>query len=325
MVGGSSMKSSLYCFILFFVMGAACASPIQNKPLRAQVDLQGHRGARGLNPENTLIAFQDCFTFDMTTIELDTTLTKDGALIVHHDTWTNSVICQMKDGTDLPKTRVRSMTVDDLRQLDCGTKLNPRFPEQKAAPGESLVTLPEFFRFVKDFEAKHPGRRPILFNIEIKVDEHFTQEELMMSARAMVEAIQGAEMVERTTVQSFRLEILPMVHSLNKALITSALFEPTYWQGIGLAMGFDANRDEILEKTKALGASVVSPYQMYVSHDFVAKAHALNLQVIPWTVNDVEDMKALLEMGVDGLISDYPDRLQKLMKAKASQTHSKND
>jgi glycerophosphoryl diester phosphodiesterase len=295
-----------------------CASSINNSPLLGTVDLQGHRGARGLRPENTLAAFEECFTHSMTTIELDTTLTKDDQLIVHHDSSTNPSLCQTKTGEQIEKKRIRSMTVAELKELDCGSKANPRFGDQKLVPGEPLVTLFEFFEFIEKHRVAHPEAKAVRFNIEIKVDEHFTEQELKLAAKTMVDTLTAAHMVSRTTVQSFRLEVLPMVTRLNPQLVTSALFEPSYWQGLMLSLGLSANSEEILNKTKALGAKVVSPYHMYVTPVFISQAHALKLQVIPWTVNDEPLMQRLLEMGVDGLISDYPDRLRKVYEASAS-------
>ena len=301
------MRWSAICttFVLLSGMGAAYAAA----PLDGWVDLQGHRGARGLSPENTIPSFRECLKHGMTTIELDTTLTQDNQLIVHHDTWTNPTLCQSQTGQPIETRRIRELTRAELSELDCGSKTNPRFEHQRLAPGVQLITLPEFFAFVRDYEAAKPGPKPALFNIEIKVDDSFTEADLKTAANAMVTAIREAGVVARATVQSFRLEVLPMVSALEPLLVTSALFEPSKWHGLLMTMGFDADREDILAETQKLGAGVVSPYHLYVTPEFIEQAHAQKIKVIPWTVNDEERMRELIEMGVDGLISDYPDRL----------------
>ena len=294
--------------LLFGFVGVAQAA---EKPLEGWLDLQGHRGARGLSPENTIPSFRDCLKHGMTTIELDTTLTLDNQLVVHHDTATNPALCQSRTGGTIEKRRIREMMHAELEHLDCGGRENTRFEHQRLVPGAKILTLPQFFEFVKAYEREHPAQTPARFNIEIKVDETFTDADLEASVKAMVQAIRDAGVVSRTTVQSFRLEILPMVLALESGLTISALFEPSYWAGFLMTVGLDADRDEILKRTRELGATIISPHYLYVTEAFVAKAHALQIKVIPWTVNQEDRMAELIGMGVDGLISDYPNRLKR--------------
>jgi glycerophosphoryl diester phosphodiesterase len=125
-------------------------------------------------------------------------------------------------------------------------------------------------------------------------------------------------MVERTTVQSFALEALPMVKKLNPKLKTSALFKPSYFQGFLMAIGLDSNRAEIIQKTEKAGADYISPHYRYISPSFVQTCHKKNIRVIPWTVNEEETMLTLLDYGVDGIISDYPNRLFKVYQEWSS-------
>ena len=308
------MSRWLVCLMTFSISSAAFAQGAE-KPLEGWLDLQGHRGARGLSPENTIPSFRDCLKHGMTTIELDTTLTEDNQLVVHHDTWTNPSLCQSRTGGTIEKQRIRDMMRDELLHLDCGGRENPRFEHQRLVPGAKILTLAQFFEFVRAYETEHPEQKPARFNIEIKVDESFTEEGLKASVDAMVKAVRDAGVVARTTVQSFKLELLPMVLAQEPALTTSALFEPSYWKGFLMTVGLDADRDAILARTQELGAKVVSPYHVYVTEAFVAKAHAQKLKVIPWTVNEEDRMAELIEMGVDGLISDYPNRLKRVSEA----------
>jgi len=276
-----------------------------------QIDFQGHRGARGLSPENTMVSFLQCYTYGMNTIELDTTLTKDGDLIIHHDVETNPDLCRRKGGAPIEKRLVRQLTVSELKTYDCGSKPNSRFPGQELSPGESLVTLSEFFAKIREYESSHSVSIPMRFNVEVKVSEDFTDEELARSVEALKNAVLKNDVAKRTTVQSFRLALLPMVkeHLPNVAL--AALFEPTQEQEDLLKKGSAANGMDILDTAKELGVDIISPFFGYVSAEFLAMAKSFGLKVIPWTVNRPEDMKRLLELGVDGLITDYPDRLAK--------------
>ncbi len=125
----------------------------------------------------------------------------------------------------------------------------------------------------------------------------------------MDQAIEKAGMVERSTVQCFVPEMLPHVKKLNPSLLTSALFEPTIPQGIKLLVGFTANSEEIIQKTIEVKADFISPYYLYIKPDFVKTAHANNIKVLPWIVNDESTIVDMLNLNVDGIISDDPKLL----------------
>lgn len=135
--------------------------------LDGTVDLQGHRGARGKRTENTIPAFVYCIENNMTTIELDTNLTKDRELIVYHDTAINTRICRHEKGATVPRTPIKDLTVAELKQLDCGI-IDKNFPEQVVFENTRLLTLSEFFEFIIGYERKNSPLKPIRFNIEIK-------------------------------------------------------------------------------------------------------------------------------------------------------------
>ena len=282
--------------------------------LAGDVDLQGHRGARGNRPENTLPAFIYCIEHGMTTIELDTVLTKDKHLIVCHDPVINSSLCIDDNGNPAKEVPISELTVEEIKKLDCGAIRNDKFPEQVPVKNTRMVTLTEFFNFVKAYEKTAPGIRPPKFNIETKFPKVRSREDILEVAGIMVKTIEDAGMVERTTVQSFVIEILPEVKKLNKNLKISALFQPTKSQGLKMILGFSANRSEILERTVAAGADILSPYFLYVNPEFVKECHRHGIKVVPWTVNDAKKIEELLNYGVDGIISDYPDLLLKVYK-----------
>ena len=272
-------------------------------------DLQGHRGARGKRPENTIPAFEYCIEHQMTTIELDTNVTKDKQLIVNHDTTVNGKICLYEGGEPAEFTPIKDLTVEQLKQLDCGSTGNVEFPEQIPVTGALLITLAEFFEFVRAYERDHALPRPILFNIETKFRDDHTLEEIYEAARLMVTAIEAAGMAARSTVQSFVTQVLPEIKKLNPGIKTSALFKPTVFQGFLLKLGFNANRNEIIQNAAAIAADIISPHYLYIDAGFVHRCHEKCIKVLPWVVNDARAMVRMLNCGVDGIISDYPDRL----------------
>lgn len=247
----------------------------------------------------------------MNVLELDTVLTAEGDLIIHHDTETNPRLCRNDDGSPIVSTPIRTLTVAQLKKLDCGSLPNADFPQQELHPGTRLLTLPEFFRLVKEYESKN-RLPPVEFNIETKFPKGKAPDagEVRLFAETLVRQIRAAGMEKRSVVQSFRLEVLPVIKEIAPPLRTSALFEPTKWQGLRMYLGLGSSiRRDILEAAQRVQANIISPYKLYVTSDFVRDAHNRGLLVIPWTVNDSAEMAALFERGVDGIISDYPDRL----------------
>jgi glycerophosphoryl diester phosphodiesterase len=279
-------------------------------PTKAKrIDLQGHRGARGMRPENTIPAFQYCIEHNMTTIELDTHVTKDKQLIVWHDGAIDGSLCLGEDGRPAQPMSIKELTVPEIKKYDCGAVKNNKFPEQVLVKDTRLVTLTEFFDFIEKYEKVHPEQRPLDFNIETKFGERYSRDEILETADLMVKTIETSGMVDRTTVQSFVIDVLPEIKRLNRGLKTSALFKPTRFQGIKMLLGLNANRSEIIEKTIKMNADIISPYFLYVTPAFVTQCHAKNIEVLPWTVNDEKKIKHLLNCGVASIIPDYPHRL----------------
>lgn len=296
-----------FCILAF----VGCTS-VQNRPLYKEIELQGHRGARGLMPENTWPAFAAALEHGMTVLELDTVLTAEGDLIIHHDTETNPLLCRNDDGSPITATPLRSLKVAELKKLDCGSLTNEKFPEQKKVPGTRLLSLDEFFGKMREVEANDVAKRRISFNIEAKFPKggNPTDEELRLFATTLTGKVKTAGMARRATLQSFELKILPLLKAADREIKTSALFEPTHWQGFRMYLGVgEGPREAIIMAAVSAQADIISPYKLYASADFIHAAHAQNLAVIPWTVNEKEEMAELFRRGVDGIISDYPDRL----------------
>ncbi|WCL49377.1 glycerophosphodiester phosphodiesterase [Leptospira sp. GIMC2001] len=318
-----SLVFKILSFLTILNFVVSCSS-VQVQPSNLDLlDMQGHRGARGLKPENTWPAFRAAIDYKMTTLELDTVLTKDGKVIVHHDSDTNPVICQKLDGTPIEKKNIYDLTLSELKELDCGSKKNPNFPEQITVAGTKLITIEEFFTLVAEAEKQRDGRgqglgakgTKLQFNIETKFpnDDQSTvsDEKVQAHVSALLAAIDKAKVTQYTTIQSFYLPALVVVKQKNPKIKTSALFAPSKFQGLMMILGFgNGYREDILTTAKKFKADIVSPYFLYVTPGFVANSKKENIQVIPWTVNEPKEMKRLIGCGVDGIITDYPNRLR---------------
>lgn len=311
-------------YISVFVVGLTHCSSIPTKPTTPEkLDLQGHRGARGLAPENTWPAFRKAIEHGMTTLELDTVLTKDGEVIIHHDSNTNPVICSRKDGSPIQSKSLYELTLAELKELDCGSKKNPSFPEQTPVPGTSLITIQEFFEKLRSEEKKNPSLKLLRFNIETKFPgdsrSPVSQERMEEHVKALVQSVQKAKKVNQTTIQSFYLPALPQVKKENPNIKTSALYAPTYFQGFMMMVGLGGSyRTAILDSAQSLEADTISPYFLYVTPDFMKTAKEKDLLVVPWTVNEKKEMHRLINIGVDGIITDYPNRLSEVVQSYES-------
>lgn len=299
------------------------------------LDIQGHRGARGLRPENTLPAFDLALELGVTTLELDVGITADRVLVVCHDPMLNPRLCLDREGRSLLDTplRIKDLTLAQVQTFDCGS-LNPdpaRFPHQQACPGAQIPTLQQVFDLA---EARNPAIR---YNIETKVnplkpDDTWGPEEF---ASRLVALVEQNGLTDRVTVQSFDWRVLRRVRQLQASLQTVALIHhawdgnstlrpPSPWLD-GLTFGGDI--PNLLQT-----AGYIDCYSpnwetlLPESPDFLqplAEIQQAGFPVIPWTVNDSALMQRLIAMGVDGLITDFPDVLLKVHSgsAGAEQTH----
>ena len=285
-------------------------------------DLQGHRGARGLAPENTLPAFIRATEIGVATLELDTGITKDGIVVVAHDRRLNPDITRDSGGNWIasPGPRVRDLTLAELQRFDVGT-IKPgtdyakQFASQAAVPGTSMPTLAEIARF--------PGR----FNIETKISPLVPDDTLDPEAfaRTLIAEIRRLGIASRATIQSFDWRTLAVVEreapEISRAYLTTERgANETVFKGKGVSpwTGIDAAQhgNSTPRVVKAAGGAIWSPFWRDVTTEIVAEAKALGLTVIPWTVNDPADIARLIDMKIDGLITDYPDRAKALLDAR---------
>lgn len=295
-------------------------------------DLQGHRGARGLMPENSLPGFAQALSLGVTTLELDLAMTADGQLVVTHDPKLNGDIAQGPDGAYVGEDGplIRELTLAQVKNYDIGT-LRPgsayagNFRDQQPVPGTSMPTLAEVVALTERASATD-----VRFNIEVKVNP--TRPELTASredfTRAAVAEIVRLGIVEHTILQSFDWAVLMQAQQLEPALKTAYLTiargrndniqrgrsGASPWMG---GLDIDDFAGSASKAVKAAGGGVWSPFFRDLSDEDIEEAHALGLQIIPWTVNDPQDMASLIARGVDGIITDYPDRLRSVMAEKS--------
>jgi glycerophosphoryl diester phosphodiesterase len=293
-------------------------------------DLQGHRGARGLMPENTLPAFATALAVGVTTLEFDLAMTRDGVLVVHHDERLNPDITR-RDGGFLSERgpAIYAVTLDELRRYDVG-RLKPdtpyarRFASQTPVDGTSIPTLAEVFDLVAAAGVDH-----IRFNIETKITPTSGADVPPpdVFAEAVGRAIAERGWTARATVQSFDWRTLLVLRekfpAIERVCLTSETTdEDTIGRGKPGASPWTAGLDvddyggSTPRLVAAAGCSVWSPYVRDLTPERITEAKALDLKVIPWTVNEPSDMARMIELGVDGLISDYPDRLRAVLVEK---------
>lgn len=298
------------------------------------IDLQGHRGARGLAPENTLAGFRVALAVGVSTLETDLALTRDGVLVLSHEPRLYAALTRGSDGRWLAEdgATIFSLNASELAQYDIG-RLNPAqkyaapWTEQKGVDGERIPTLQQLFELARD--ARSPGGRPVRFNIETKITptSGTSTPDPARYARAVVDAVRAAKMSERVTVQSFDWRTLREVKKLAPELSTTCLtIESSSMNNVtpdaSGASPWHAGikpadyGSSLPRMVQAAGCSTWAPFWRNVTPENIAEAHALKLKVIPWTVNDPAEIERLAALGVDGIITDYPDRARTALGAR---------
>ncbi len=310
---------------LLLVLGPlGCASATFDLVRQAPVDVQGHRGARGLLPENTLPGFALALDLGVSTLELDLGMSRDGALVVTHDPRLSGRICLGPDGQPLaePGPLVRELTLQQLRGHDCG-RLNPdpgRFPEppRRNLPGTPMPTLGEVFDLVRQ-----RGDEAVRFNVEVKLVPGSTETPAVAPfVHAVIDELERHGMLARTTLQSFDWSALAVARERAPQLRTAALLaedtiSPDWQAGLsqaehGDALGLLRAARPFVDDFSPHWRGLV-PGRGYLGRP-VADYQAAGFAVIPWTVNDVPTMRRLIGLGVDGIITDRPDLLLDLAR-----------
>ena len=286
---------------IIFVLVVAAISDGWGQIYIPTFDLQGHRGARGLRPENSIPAFIHALDSGVTTIELDLAVTRDKQIVVSHEPWVSAAYCLQPDGSEIAEKDEKTLNIYGmdyaaLQRFDCGSKGNEKFPEQvklkvsKPLLKDVIIAVEHHIKSYSLYEAD--------YNIEIKTtpagDEKFHPSPEVFSD-LVFNLIDQYLPLERVVIQSFDFRVLKYWHEKYPAVRLSALVENI--------KSVDAN-------LRSLGfkPSVYSPYYKLLTKEKVDYLKTLKVRVIPWTVNEPEDMQKMLQWKVDGFITDYPDR-----------------
>ncbi len=311
------LSTALLRLLLAAALAASCSAV-------HAFDLQGHRGARGLLPENTLAAFEHALRIGVTTLEMDAAVTADGVVVLSHDPVLNPDLVRGPDGRWIGEPWVIGrLTHAQLQAFDVG-RLRPgsayarTFADQQPLDGARMPTLASVFELVKRLGADH-----VQFDIEAKMDLRNPQNTLAPEpfVRVLLQVIRAAGMEDRVMVQSFDWRTLQVVRAAAPRIRTvylstqsprfSNLDSPVWTAGFTLA-----EHGSVPAMVKAAGGHAWSPNFQALTPDAVRQAQSLGLKVVPWTVNAEADIARVLDLGVDGIISDYPDRVRAEMQRR---------
>jgi len=309
----------------------ATGDTARSQAMPSSFDLQGHRGARGLFPENSLPGFEGALALGVTTLELDVGMARDGVLVVHHDRRLSPERTRGPDGAWLedPGPALVELELAQLQGYDVGrlrpdSKYARRFPEQEGLDG---VTVPSLEAVLVRAEALSGGT--MRYNIETKISPLAPAESPAPEgfASALVDAVRAADVAGRTTLQSFDWRTLKAAQDLAPEIATAYLTAEQNWldniergkPGASpwtAGLDVDAFEGSVPRLIEQAGGQVWSPHYRDLREVDLREARNLGLKVVPYTVNDPADMATLIDLGVDGIITDYPDRLRRVMAEK---------
>jgi glycerophosphoryl diester phosphodiesterase len=274
------------------------------------IEVQGHRGARGHRPENTLPSFAHALALGVDTLELDVGVTRDGVVVIHHDRRLNPDVARGRDGkwVGAPAPTIFSLSYAELQAYDVG-RIRPgseyaqRFPHQNPIDGTRIPRLSELFSIAPP---------PVRFNIETKLAPDAPDETLAPEpfARALISEVRKAGVAARTTIQSFDFRTLAVVQREAPEIQTAYLTSGKKGEAV----------PRMVHQAKG---TIWSPNFQDVDPRALAVARELGIRVIPWTVNEPAEIARVLEMKVDGIISDYPDRVRQEMKRQGMASSSR--
>ena len=265
-------------------------------------DKQGHRGCRGLMPENTLPAMIKAIDLGVTTLEMDAVITRDGHVILSHEPFFNHEITTKPDGSFVSEAEEKSLNIynfsyHEIKRFDVGLKPHPRFTRQQKVSAVKPL-LAELIDSVEQYCRLH-RRAPVFYNIETKsdstTDNHFHPEPARF-VDLLMQVIKEKKVEDRVIIQSFDFRTLQVMQKKYPGIMTAMLIE-------------DYDKRSLDEQLKALKftPTIYSPEQSHVTPQLVKDCHKKKMKIIPWTVNDKAGIERLKAMGVDGIISDYPD------------------
>lgn len=309
-------------------------------------DLEAHRGGRDVRPENTLYSYAYAIELGATSIECDMQLTKDGQIVMSHNPILNSDITRDENGNYIENNKydIRLMTVDELKKFDVGV-MDPNCGEYYDLHGKTqftydakIPTLEELMQLIQSY-----GDKNIVLNIETKSypDPISAGYKNNADPKKFVEVfnniVKKYDMEDRVVLQSFDWQTLIEMKKLNPNISTSALWQeqPSWGRDSESLRRYEKKKSPWLggldikdyqgnpvKAAHAIGADIISPYYTEISKQDVDEAHSLGMKVVPWTVNNEKDMNMLLDMGVDGIISDKPWLLKQVLEKRNIKLHT---
>lgn len=295
-------------FLILVFLATSTFLFAQNKQLpnkQPKFDVQGHRGARGIMPENTIPAMIKGLQLGATTLEMDVVISKDKKAVVSQEPYFNHEFSLTPAGKEIlfkdeKKNNIFQMNYEEVRKFDVGSKVHPRFPgQQKIKVYKPL--LGELIDSVEAYVKVNKLAKPD-YNIETKLIRK-GDGEFQPSPEEYVEIIMAIvkqkKLEKRVIIQSFDIRTLQYLHQKYPKMRTS--------------LGID-EKEDFENNIKDLGftPTIYSPYSVLVGKSLVDKCHAAGVKIIPWTVNSVKDIKYLMNLGVDGIITDYPNLMGQL-------------
>lgn len=296
------MKKVSLIFLVIIVFISSCHQDKND----TKFDIEGHRGARGYLPENSLEGFKKAIEMGVTTLEMDVVITKDKQVILSHEPWISPSICLDSAENTIADSlkhfwNIYELTYEEVTHFQCGSFPHNNFPDQKQIP-HAKPLLKEVIHLAESMSLKE-GFKPLQYNIEIKSriegDDIYHPKPGEYVDLVMTE-IKQAKVEDRTIIQSFDPRALMFVNDNYPGIKTAYLTENQ--------LGFQHNLSRLDYKP-----TIFSPDKIFVTQAMVDFFHKEGIQVIPWTVNDTTKMQELIDLGVDGIITDYPDRLVRIV------------
>ena len=268
-----------------------------------KMDTQAHRGGMAWMPENTIASMLNGVKAGVRTLEMDVVISADGKVVVSHDLYMSSDFMRKPDGTDIDKADEKSfalykMTYDSIRTYDAGTKPHPHFPEQ-AKMKTYKPLLADLVDSVETYVKKN-HLNPVYYSIEIKsspMGDGTFHPPIDVFVKKVLDVLAKTKIGKRLIIQSFDVRPLQLIHKADPKIKLSYLVGKVSFDDDLTKLGFTPD--------------IYSPYYTFVNKELVDKTHKQRMLIIPWTVDDEKSIAALGEMGADGIISNYPDKLVK--------------
>jgi len=270
-------------------------------------DLQGNRGARGIMPENTIEGMIRALDLGVNTLTMNTVITGDKKVVLSQEPYFNHEFCLKPDGTPITLKEERNyniykMDYAEVKKFDVGSKVHGRFPYQEKFP-VSKPLLEETIDAVESYAAKNKLPKPN-YSIETKTipkgDNEF-QPEPAEFVELVMEVVNKKKLGKRVTIQSFDIRTLQYLHERYPKVKTALLIDEK--------VDFEVNLSDLGFKP-----TVYSPYSVLVGKSLVDRCHDAGVKIIPWTVNSEKDLKYLIGLGVDGVVTDYPNLYKRVQE-----------